>query len=362
MAIFRLETKIIGRRAKNKAGKAIPGSRVSIVAKAAYRAGEKLHDVQADKDFNYRSRSQQVVYSEIVAPEECPGWLEPMYGDTDYRSMREQLWNAIEERERRVDSQLAREFIISLPVELDEEQRIGLIRQWCRQEVASKGFVADFAIHASRDGNNPHSHVLCTLRPVEGEGFGNKPDMAGKFYDRGGVAGGAKSELEGWRASWESLCNLALEQAGSDERVDHRSLKERGIDREPEPKIGVDATAMVRRGVEEDPYMVREARRVRMTNDLLPVLREIETPSGDAPADDPHRDWFGWTRHAIAHIAEQGQELLRDESSGARGKPSWEPAYPGAQAAAARNETPAAGSFDPGTRRGPEVDNEPEMG
>src|SRR5262249_24306119 len=151
----------------------------------------------------------------------------------------------------------AREFGLALPVELGRQEQIGLARSWCKGELASKGFVADMALHRSKDGKNPHAHVLCTLRPVEGDGFGKKPDTSGQFNGRGSVGKGAKGELEAWRASWETYCNRALEAAGSDARVDHRSLKDRGIDRIPQPKIGVDATAMKRKGLEPDPQRVR---------------------------------------------------------------------------------------------------------
>jgi hypothetical protein len=55
---FRLETKIIGRKAKDKNGHAIPGRQSSVVAKAAYRSGQMLHEDRAEKTFNYRSRTQ----------------------------------------------------------------------------------------------------------------------------------------------------------------------------------------------------------------------------------------------------------------------------------------------------------------
>lgn len=317
MAIFRFEAKIIGRRAKDKAGKPIPGRSVSVVAKAAYRAGQKLHDDKTDTSYNYRSRAQQVAHCEIVAPDESPSWLQHRDEDSDSRDMREKLWNEIEHAEKRVDSQLAREFIIALPLELEREQQIGLIRSWCQQEVTSHGFVADFAIHTSSDGNNPHSHVLCTLRPVEGEGFGKKPDMSGKFNGQGSVGHGAKSDLDAWRESWEILCNKALEEAGSDARIDHRSLKDQGIDREPEPKIGPEATAMQRRGVEDDPYRVRDARQVRMQNELRSAMQGIGE-TDPAANDEMGIGWMQRIRNGYAFIASEAKELWHDESSGGR--------------------------------------------
>ena len=321
MAIFRFEAKIIGRRAKDKAGKPIPGRSVSVIAKAAYRAGEKLHDDRTDKTYNYRSRAQEVVHSEIVAPDLAPSWLRPADDDGTAGNPRERLWNEIERSEKRVDSQLAREFIIALPLELEREQQADLIRHWCQDQVTAHGYVADFAVHKSRDGNNPHAHILCTLRPVEGEGFGKKPDMSGKFNERGSVGAGAKSDLEAWRESWEIHCNEALERAGIDARIDHRSLKDQGIDREPEPKIGVDAAAMQRRGAVEDPERSRDARQVRMQNELRTSVRAIEA-TGGAPLDgETEATWSMRLRSSFAYWFEEARELMRDETSGPRRKP-----------------------------------------
>jgi hypothetical protein len=78
------------------------------------------------------------------------------------------------------------------------------------------------------------------------------------------------------RESWAAAVNTALEKAGRNERVDHRSLKDRGIDRAPEPKIGVAATAMKRRGVENDPERFQFARRVKLLNEVRPMMKAIK--------------------------------------------------------------------------------------
>ena len=97
---YRLETKIIGRRVKGV------DKSVSMVAKAAYRSGQSLHDERADKTFNYRPRAQEVVYSEIMSPQNAPGWLKEPSPDTQagtrkQRDVREQLWNTVEVVEKR---------------------------------------------------------------------------------------------------------------------------------------------------------------------------------------------------------------------------------------------------------------------
>ncbi len=99
---------------RDAAGKIVPNQERSVVAKAAYRSGEKLKDERTNKTFNYRSRTQEVVHSEILAPKHSPEWLATKELDKAKRSeVRARLWNEVEKAEKRCDSQLAREFILS---------------------------------------------------------------------------------------------------------------------------------------------------------------------------------------------------------------------------------------------------------
>ena len=47
-----------------------------------------------------------------------------------------------------------------------------------------------------------------------------------------------KDSLIGTRTAWQDYVNQALEDAGSTARVDARSHADRGLNREPEPKLG----------------------------------------------------------------------------------------------------------------------------
>jgi ATP-dependent exoDNAse (exonuclease V) alpha subunit len=310
MAIYRLETKIINRR--NRGRSVIPSAAYrsgSVLHKAAYRSGNILEDALAKLTFNYQARAQEVVHTEILAPENGPQWLQtPPESANDLalqREMRERLWNTIEKVEKRKDSQLAREFIAALPRELSREQQIKLVRGWCDAEFVSKGFVVDFALHKSKTGKNPHTHILITTRPVEGEGFGKKPSTAGKFNGRGVVGKSGKSDLASWRASWGAHANSALEQAGRPERVDHRSLKDRGIDREPEPKLGVAATAMMRKGL--DPERFKLLRYIRTLNAMKPLARAIQK-FGELQQTGMGKTW--WERSLI--FMSNAREVARE--------------------------------------------------
>jgi chromosome segregation ATPase len=97
--------------------------------------------------------------------------------------------------------------------------------------------VADIACH-NLDGENPHTHIMLTTREITPEGFGKKNR---EWNDR---------ELhDEWRKEWANHANKALEKAGSQERIDYRSLKDQGIQREPQIHVGPHASAMEKRGI-----------------------------------------------------------------------------------------------------------------
>ena len=311
MALYRLEAKIISR---GNSGRSVIRAAAyrsgSMLNKAAYRSGTQLRDERAEDTFNYKPRAQEVVHSEILAPKNGPTWLqaEPPNSKEDMhkqRAMRERLWNTIEVIEKRKDSRLAREFVLALPRELTMDQQVDLVRGWCQQEFVSKGLVVDFAVHKSKFGLNPHAHVLCTTRPVEGESFGKKPSTAGHFSGRGVVGQNGKSELHAWRDSWARAENGALEKAGRPERVDHRSLKARGIDREPEPKMGVAATASKRRG--QDSERFRLWRYVKSLNFSRAWTRGIEK-TGEVYQQGMGKTW--WERSLI--LTSQAREAVKE--------------------------------------------------
>lgn len=218
MAIYRLSANIV----KRSEGR-------SVVACAAYRSGEILHDERHGQTFDY-ARRQGVAHVEIMAPDGTPGWMFD----------RAQLWNAVEAVERRKDSQLAREIQLALPHEISPEHRLAIVRQFVQEQFVSSGMIADLAVHTpdpEGDARNHHAHVLLTMRNLTAEGFGNK------CRDWNGT-----DQLKSWRAAWADHVNLSLEKLGRGERIDHRTLAEQGIDREPDPKQGPVATQMERDG------------------------------------------------------------------------------------------------------------------
>ena len=243
--MFRLEAKIFSREKRGR----------SVVAAAAYRAGVKLKDEIKNKIFDYTRKGKGVVETTILTPEGAPEWA----ADSN------KLWNAVEAGEKRVDAQLAREFILAVPPELPADAQFQTAVGWAKEHLVSSGMTAEVSLHHTKNGKNPHVHILATLRRFDGDKFSLQ--KAREWNDKG--------LLVKQRESWAEAVNAALEKAGRNERVDHRSLKDRGIDRDPEPKIGVAATAMKRRGFEADPQRFQLARRIKLLNEIRPMMKSI---------------------------------------------------------------------------------------
>lgn len=218
MAIFHLRMQVLGRSNGHSA-----------VAAAGYRSGEKLHDERQEITHDY-SRKGGVVYSEIMLPEGAPERF------TD----RATLWNEVEASETRVNSQLAREFNVALPHELNAEQKRELLRGYVQAEFVDSGMVADVNIHGEGTDND-HGHVMLTMRECDSEGF----TVKNRSWNH-------PSNMQGWREAWEEHANAALEAAGSEEHIDHRTLDKQGIDREPGQHLGK-AAAMEARGLDTEP-------------------------------------------------------------------------------------------------------------
>lgn len=236
MALFSMRVQTIGRSAGQ-----------SPVAAAAYRSGERLHDERQNITHDY-TRKTGIVHREIMLPDNAPAWAKKLN--------RESLWNMVDKKERRKDAQTAREIRIMIPRELAPEARLALVRDFVKRNFVDLGMIADLAVHCpmAADGKEqPHAHVMLTMRPLEADGFGAKsrhdwvPDPMGLTRPDGKPVM-VESNTDSWnsaayyercREAWEQTANAALERAGSAERIDRRSYLERGIARLPEPYLGV---------------------------------------------------------------------------------------------------------------------------
>jgi len=267
MAIFRLQVTPIT-RADGR----------SSVGAAAYRAGEKLRDDRTNELHNH-SRRKDVTHSEILLPAGLAG------EDMDWARNRASLWNSVENAEPRKNARVATEIQVTLPFELSAERRLAMARTFS-QEVADHYRVAvDLAVHDPRPSGDPrnfHAHLLLTTREVSPAGLGAKAglDMSASERVRLGLPN-ISQEFTAVRERWATLTNEALKEANIEARVDHRSLAEQGIDREPRPHIPFAAFKIERAGKYSE---VAESIRAEYTARLQARLQRAADRDVDAGA------------------------------------------------------------------------------
>ena len=239
------DLRIVGRSQKSR----------SVISSAAYQSGEKLRSELDNRNRNYPTRTERIVYTEIMLPENAPH----EYAD------RETLWNSVEMNEKQSNAQYARRFVMALPRELSYEDNLDFVRLYCQQQFVSKGMCVDLAYHYD-ESDNPHVHILTTMRAIDVHGKWLPKCRKEYVLDEDGQrirlpSGEWKSRrvnttdwndpvnLEKWRHEWEILQNAYLEQAGCPERIDMRSFERQENDLVPTVHLGPEASAMERRGI-----------------------------------------------------------------------------------------------------------------
>ena len=254
----------------------------SVVASAAYRAGEKLHSEYYGETSDFTHKGG-VVCTDIFLPPQAP---------TEYQD-RATLWNAVEKAERGKKAQLAYSFDIALQNELSMEENIALARQFVSEQLVSRGMIADFAIHQpdKEDGGipNPHFHILCPIRPIKPDGKwgckqrrryrldGDGNRIMGKdgkpLFDAVPTTDwGTPETLEHWREAWAAMVNSKFEEKGLPCRVDHRSYERQGVDTLPTIHEGVAVRQMEAKGIPTDKGDFN--RWVKKARDLLRSIRK----------------------------------------------------------------------------------------
>jgi Ti-type conjugative transfer relaxase TraA len=309
------------------------GSGRSAVLSAAYRHCARMEHEAEGRTVDY-SAKRGLRHEEFLLPAGAPEWARALIADRSVAGAAEAFWNAVEAFEKRSDAQLAREFIIALPVELSVDQNIALVREFVETQMLPRGQVADWVFHD--EPGNPHIHLMTTLRPLTEDGFGSKKvavigedgrplrNEAGKIVYR--LWSGEKTEFLEQREGWLDLQNKHLALAGLDIRVDGRSYAERGIDLVPTTHVGVAAKAIDRKEGTAgwSPRLERVARHEeRRTENRERILRRPEivldlvtremsvfTERDIAKVLHRYVDDAGTFRHLLARIM-QNTEVLR---------------------------------------------------
>lgn len=257
----------------------------SVVAKMAYRAGEKLKDDRTGKTHDYRKKGKNgVLHTQIITPQ---GVTAPE---------RNALWNMAEQAEKRKDACLGKEYEFNLPHELDHQDRIAIcdeMGEWLADEYS---IAVDYAIHAPNkrgDQRNFHCHMMTTTRKITNDGLGEKADLEKAGRKR-------KDDLKAIRAKFADIVNSHLERKGLAERIDHRSYAEQGIDQTPTRKQGWLATQIEYKADElnekgikaERSYIGDINREIKARNSRIDELAKLRTSRLDPMQQAKFNSYF----------------------------------------------------------------------
>lgn len=233
----------------------------SVIAKAAYNARDKLQDEYYGKTHDY-SKKEDLVFSKIFLPEHIPKKF----------SNREYLWNSVEKIEKSKNSQLARNLLFTLPRELNEQDRIKLISEFIEENFTSKGMIADCNIHnpmASDHEEQPHAHILLTLREIDEKGNWKPKCRKEYILDENGEkiklkSGNYKSrkvnlndwnepdKAKEWRENFSKKANEYLARNNINKRIDPRTFKEQGREELPQIHLGTSSYQMEKKGIQTE--------------------------------------------------------------------------------------------------------------
>jgi len=145
-----------------------------------------------------------------------------------------QKWFCQEEDIDRKNARMADKVMLALPKELTATQQHKLVKEFA--EDITKGRASWFAAFhdKGKDQNNPHCHLVIRDRDIKT--FKRVAELS------------EKGSTERLREQWETLANQALKKAGSKERISRKTLKEQGIERQPQIHEGVRARKMLEAG------------------------------------------------------------------------------------------------------------------
>ncbi|MBP6952745.1 MAG: MobA/MobL family protein [Alphaproteobacteria bacterium] len=251
MALYHFSAKVFSRSSRNT------------VNALAYRAGCKLYDERTGQTFNYQKKEVQHV--ELVLPKDAPDWAREIQDlmKIDRQKGVQAFCNIVEGAEKRIDAQVWREFEFALHRELNDEQNIALAREFVEDQICFHGMAAQLNFHFDVDKKTgeekPHCHVLVTTRRLEENGLSPKKERDWN----------AKSFLCELRMKWGEYSSFHLKLNGHDIHIDHRSNKERGIEMEPQPKLG--------RGVREcEERLQRLEGNIEKTEKDSPILDKVK--------------------------------------------------------------------------------------
>lgn len=283
----------------------------SAVAGAAYRLGLRLLDRRTGiwHDYTKRAAGEEIVAAMTIAPEGSPAWVE----DPD------ELWNRVEECEKRKDAQVARDYVIPVPLGLDDARATELARRLARYIADNLHTPVSIGIHRDADtdliGNAKpreqqgyHAHLLFPTRRILLDGDGGNDDAARQgFGAKLSVLSNRRTSagiVEAMNREWANLANELVAEVGLKADYDWRSYERLGIDRAPQPRLTQKQVALEKKG-----FFTRQG---DMLRDILVMSEVYKKDHAEVLAAQHERAQADVAREAVPTPAPENRALVRE--------------------------------------------------
>lgn len=185
----------------------------SVAERMAYSTGIEIQDEKKGKSYHKPSKAKKEgIETEMILN---PGASEK-FNDTNY------FFNKMNAAEKRNDARVFNEMDVALFQDLSIEENKELAKQFCKDFAEKYNTPVSLSFH-KMDSHNPHCHIVYSEREAIGEELSSKKikEMRSKGY------------LKTPRKMWADRANQYFRDKEKDLFVDHRSHKERGLDKEP---------------------------------------------------------------------------------------------------------------------------------
>ncbi len=228
----------------------------SSIAASAYRTASLIYDNRTGLTHDYRNK-QGMEHSEILSPDNAPAWAQD----------RAKLWNAVEEKENRINSMTAREWVIAFPAEFNIFQRREAGAAIAQERVDRLNTSVEISYHKPdkiidkdtgeiSDNQNHHAHIMFPTRSLdvsEKDGW-SKNKYRHYSHDKIEINGkkikSSEHEINEMRSFAAEVMNKIAQRDGLAVKTEHLSFEERGIDKEPTQHLGYVANDMKKNGKE----------------------------------------------------------------------------------------------------------------
>jgi hypothetical protein len=196
---------------------------VSAVQKGAYRVGQNLSDELTEQKYSYENKGKK---EEIKHFTTLPVGASEKWNDPQYYFNAIEITNTNKDGTRRNDARLMKEVEVSGYTNLTPEQNEILYQRFA-QKITDKWEVPVMVGMHKPNSHNPHAHIVYPDKKIIDDELGGKKI---RELDK-------KAWLHEVRKEWADISNQGFKEFGVNAFVDHRSHKDRGLDREKKVRV-----------------------------------------------------------------------------------------------------------------------------